>query len=170
MAASTLPYGLALLGLLGFACAECQLSNSLKQPVSELYNNKKLCVPQGEGSWTFSFYGSMVEVPTFNSGSPNAGNAQAKSYLIYDNTCTVKGEYAPQGNDCGIPYVIKEDFLAQVLTITSVNMDVASPSFSFKYGNGKYTIGNNGCTCGDMSDGLEAATGCKCAFPLSGVL
>lgn len=91
---------------------------------------------------------------------------------------------------CGIPYTIKENFLEDVLTITAVELDVSiypisnfdltrilltnlyqvgQPYFTFKYGDGKYSINNNHCGCSDMKEkGLSAGDGCKCAFPING--
>lgn len=117
-------------------------------------------------------YSSAIEVPTFDGDNPNAGYVSTNAFLIYDNTCTLRGEYAPEGNDCGIPYTIEENFLQQVLTIKSVDKTPGAKDayFQFDYGNGEFSIGNNGCTCGDLSSGLQAASGCKCAFPVSGVL
>lgn len=156
--------------LTGLASAACQLGNQIQSPAPDIYNSDKLCLPQGEGDWTFSLYASAVEVPTFNSGAPNAGYTSSYIYLIYDNTCTLRGAYAPEGNDCGIPFTIEENFLQQVLTIKSQYTDPAGASFSFVYGNGEFTTNNNQCGCSDMSSGLQSETGCKCAFPVSGVL
>ena len=64
-----------------------------------------------------------------------------------------------------------ENFLTQVLTITSVNYDIGDPHFEFLYGNGKFSIGNNQCTCSEMSTGaLSAMKGCKCRFPVDGTV
>ena len=41
--------------------------------------------------------------------------------------------------------------------------------FPFLYGNGAYSIRNNGCVCNSMSGPFNAATeGCRCAFPVNG--
>ena len=153
----------------GLVAADCQLSNSLTPATTGVETRTALCLPQGAGSWTFSLDTSEVNVPTFNGGAPFGGLAGNVAYTIYDNTCTIQGVYGPSGNDCGTPYVIEENFLADVLTVTSINTDVGGASFTFTYGDGQYSIGNNGCTCGDLSSGLEGETGCKCAFPVDGI-
>ncbi|WPG98190.1 Hypothetical protein R9X50_00097600 [Acrodontium crateriforme] len=161
----------ATAGLLTLASATCQLSNAYTGgDIPDTYKSDKLCLPQGEGDWTFSLYTSAVDVPTFNGGNPNAGYAGGFTYLMYDNACNLRGLYGPSGNNCGIPFVIEENYLAQVLTITSENTGVGGAYFSFDYGNGEFSINNNQCGCQDMSSGLQGAQGCKCAFPVSGVL
>lgn len=158
----------ALSTMLGLASASCQLSNSLATAETSPETRTQLCVPQGEGSWTFAMDTSLVDVPTFDGGAPYAGISGNVAYIIYDNTCVPRGVYGPSGNDCGVPYVIEENFLADVLTVTSINTTPGGARFTFAYGDGKYSIGNNGCACGDLSSGLEAESGCKCAFPVDG--
>lgn len=156
------------IALLGHVSADCQLKNTLRAPETSPETRKELCEPQGEGSWTFAMDISEVDVPTFNAGAPWAGLAGNNAWIIYDNNCIPYGVYGPDGNDCGTPYVIEDYFLPYVLTVKSINTDLGAGSFKFAYANGLYSIGNNGCTCGDLSSGLEGEQGCKCAFPLEG--
>lgn len=157
---------LAITGLATTALADCLLENKVDVTDRDDYHEEELCTPQGEGDWTFSMYTSEVEVPTFNGGNPNAGYRSSKAFLIYDEGCELRGVYAP-GHDCGTPFVIQDFFLTQVLTIDKINFD-ADGYFRFEYGDGRFSIGNNGCECQDMVDGLRGAQGCKCAFPIDG--
>ncbi|KAI2620579.1 hypothetical protein GGR54DRAFT_105408 [Hypoxylon sp. NC1633] len=111
-----------------------------------------------------------VDVPTFDSAAPWAGLVDGHSFNIYDNECILKGVYAPgvEGNDCGVPYVIQENFLPFTIDITSVFFDPGDARFTFNYANGRYSIGNNDCKCQDVSHDLEAESACKCAFPIHG--
>lgn len=154
--------------MVGSAFADCNLENKIDpNDLPEVLD--QLCLDQGEGDFTFAMDVSELDVPTFSSGAPWAGLVGNQAFMVYDNTCTLKGVYSPhQTNDCGIPYVIKEDFLPFVLTVTSVNFDVASPSYSFDYANGKFTIKNNGCVCNEVGSGLRVEQGCRCAFPIEG--
>ncbi|KAI1136540.1 hypothetical protein F5Y05DRAFT_415313 [Hypoxylon sp. FL0543] len=158
------------LALTGLATADCQLSNQLTDSNPPPEPKAELCQPQGEGQWTFSMDVHGVDVPTFDSGAVWAGLVQGNSFMVYDNACVPKGVYSPgaQGNDCGVPFVIKENFLPFVLTVKSVNFDTGAPRFQFAYANGLFTIGDNQCTCQDVSHDLEAESACKCAFPLQG--
>ena len=52
--------------------------------------------------------------------------------------------------------------------LLGINTTPGGAYFSFEYGNGQFSIGNNGCTCEDLSNGLQAESGCKCAFPVDG--
>jgi hypothetical protein len=152
---------------LGFAAADCQFDNTIGQGGSpDPPSADKMCLPQGEGSWTFSMYNSAVEVPTFNGGDPNAGYAGNTAFVIYDNTCNPMAIYGMP--TCGTPYTAIENFLPLVLTVVNIDTQLGGEYFQFTYGNGEYEIKNNGCVCSDMSDGLQGATGCRCAFPLNG--
>lgn len=157
-----------VVAMLGQASASCQLSNTLTSPETSAETRTQLCIPQGEGSWTFAMDNSQVDVPTFDGGAPWGGLAGNNAYIIYDNACIPQGVYGPSGNDCGTPYAIEENFLPYVLTVESINTDLGGGYFKFAYANGLYTIGNNGCTCENLSSGLEGEQGCKCAFPLQG--
>ncbi|OTB00461.1 hypothetical protein M426DRAFT_65802 [Hypoxylon sp. CI-4A] len=160
----------ASLAMSSLVTADCQLGNQLSDSNPPPEPKAELCEPQGEGVWTFSMDVNELGVPTFDSEAIWAGLVSGSSFIIYDNTCTAKGVYDPgdEGNDCGTPYIIEENFLPFVLTIQQVNFDVGSPRFQFAYANGLYTIGNNHCTCQDVSHDLEAEQACKCAFPLQG--
>lgn len=150
------------------AAAECQLKNVLDS--SDLPTvHPELCKAQGAGAWTFSMDVSELAVPSFSAGAPWAGLVDNVAFLIYDESCTLRGVYDPhQNNDCGSPYVIMENFLTYVLTITDVNYSVAGPYFSFLYANGKFSIRNNSCDCEEIGGGLRVEQGCKCAFPVDG--
>lgn len=83
------------------------------------------------------------------------------------NTNSVISQYESPG--CGTPFTIEENFLSDVLTVTSVDEDVGSAYFSFNYGDGKYSIRNNHCGCQGDSSGIVGADACKCAFPVDGI-
>ncbi|KAI1194021.1 hypothetical protein F5X97DRAFT_338229 [Nemania serpens] len=148
--------------------ADCNLANNLDSgPLPEVQS--QLCLGQGAGAYTFSMDVSELDVPTFSSGAMWAGLVGGQAFMIYDESCTLKGVYSPhQTSDCGIPYVIEESWLSYVLAVTDVNFDTADPYFSFDYANGKYSIRNNGCVCNDIGSGLQVEKGCRCAFPING--
>ncbi|KUI69559.1 hypothetical protein VM1G_04722 [Cytospora mali] len=150
--------------------ASCKLGNQLTESNPPPEPKSELCVTQDEGSWTFAMDVHEIDVPTFDASAPWAGLVHGNSFMIYDNNCIVKGVYSPgdEGNNCGTPYVIEENFLRYVLTIKDIDFDVGSPSFKFAYADGTYSIGENNCDCKDVSDDLEAEQACKCAFPLDG--
>ena len=154
----------------GLATAVCQLGNALGDSDSPPEATPEYCLPQGEGYWTFAMNVHAINVPSFDADNPFAGYVSGNSFMIFDHTCEVRGVYAPdnEGNDCGVPYVIMENFLSYVLTIESVNFDVGDPYFKFSYANGQYSIGENHCTCQDISHDLTGEQACKCAFPLEG--
>lgn len=95
-----------------------------------------------------------------------AGCAGASLFYIFDEGCNIRGSYSVP--DCGAPFIIEENFLADVLTVTSINLDLGGGYFSFLYGDGKYSINNNHCGCQDNSSGLTGGQACKCAFPVDG--
>jgi hypothetical protein len=111
---------------------------------------------------------SLACVPSPDNDPSNDlnGCAGGSSFAIYDEYCNVRGTYDVP--DCGTPFIIEENFLADVLTVTTVDLDVGSPYFSFLYGDGKYSINNNHCVCVDDSVGLEGKAACRCAFPVNG--
>lgn len=151
--------------------ADCQLKNTAVTDGKSgtVETNWDLCKPQGEGDWTFSMILSDRDFPTFSSGSPWAGYTSSAAFAIYDNTCALRGSYNPdQDNECGVPYVIEENFLTQVLGVQSVNFSPAAGYFSFTYGDGLYSIRNNQCGCASEPDGLVQVTYCKCGFPVNG--
>lgn len=166
-ASTTTISALITLSLLTLARASCQLTNQLTAPFPS--PGPQFCQPTGAGVYTFSMQVSEIEVPTFDSGNPDAGNVAASAFVIYDNTCTAVGSYSPdQDNNCGSPYVIEENFLQYVLTVQNVNFNAAGPYFEFVYANGKYSINNNHCGCAEVPHALQVEQGCKCAFPVAG--
>lgn len=167
-----LQHCLGIMGLLKTAVAVCMLpgvTGDLGTLPSD-FDSPKLCVPQGEGYWTFALYVIAVDVPAPQRGVGLEGFASGSQYLIYDNTCTLKGVWDTSAGDCGIPFTIEANFLKDVLTIRYQTAAIGSPYFDFVYGNGEFSIGNNHCGCQDMSVGLTAQAGCKCAFPVDGIL
>ncbi|KAL2863195.1 uncharacterized protein BJX67DRAFT_364434 [Aspergillus lucknowensis] len=112
---------------------------------------------------------TMVGVPTFNGGQAFAGVVGNNAFILYDHTCTIRGVYDPHDDgNCAIPYVIMENFLEYVLTVTEVNFDLGAGDFTFLYANGAYSIWENQHICTDISNGLQAVEACKAAFPLHG--
>ena len=109
---------------------------------------------------------ACVPSPSMDAGQDTAGCEGGSSFAIYDESCNLRGSYGVP--DCGTPFIIEENFLADVLTVTDVNLDVGDPFFSFLYGDGKYSINNNHCVCVDDGGGLEANVACRCAFPVDG--
>ena len=167
-----LQHCLGIIGLLKTAVAVCMLpgvTGDLGTLPSD-FDSPKLCVPQGEGYWTFALYVIAVDVPAPQRGVGLEGFASGSQYLIYDNTCTLKGVWDTSADKCGGPYTIEANFLKDVLTIRYQTASIGSPYFDFVYGNGEFSIGNNHCGCQDMSVGLTAQAGCKCAFPVDGIL
>ena len=157
----------AAAALFGFAAADCMFANTYDQPGSaDPPSGSQLCMGQGEGAWTFAMYNSAVEVPTIDGGG-DAGYSGNTAFIIYDNTCAIQAVYGMPS--CGTPYYAEENFLSDELILSSIDTTLGSEYFSFYYGNGKYSINNNGCVCNDMSSGLEGATGCRCAFPVDGI-
>lgn len=162
----------SIAALVGMSVA-CDLANMLDVEVTTPQTDPAICLTQGADSWTFVMEVSEVVVPTFSAEDPWAGYSGSSGFAIYDNNCILKAQYDPhQDNNCGIPYVIRESFLTQVLTVTSVNYDVGDPYFSFTYGDGEYSVRNNQCVCNDTDDttagGLGVDIGCRCAFPIDG--
>lgn len=152
--------GMALCGL---ASADCQVGNAATNNDHE--DNEKLCTSNGPGTYTFGMTTSDVCVPALSGGLAGcSGNVQ---YYIFDEGCNLLGLYEGTPS-CGVPFTITENFLSQVLTVTAINTGAGAGSFTFDYGDGTYTINNNGCDCVDDSSGLEGAQACKCAFPQDG--
>ncbi|KAL3496298.1 hypothetical protein BJX62DRAFT_118908 [Aspergillus germanicus] len=163
-------FALSLLAIPSLVRAECRLNNAIEDDEKTIEDREALCLGQGEDSWTFALQISEVSVPTFDGDNPFEGVAGHQAFIIYDNTCMRRGVYSPdnEGNDCGLNYVIQEDWLPYIITVTRINWDVGSPYFYFTYANGAYMIGENGATCTDISSGLRAEQGCKSAFPING--
>lgn len=157
-----------MLANVALVAADCHLQNTLTAPMDNPEHRGALCKPQGEGSWTFALNVNEIDVPTFDAGDPWAGVAGNKAFIIYDHRCIPQGVYGPSGNKCGTPYIIQEDWLPWMMIIDRINWDVGKPYFRFKYADGLYSIGNNGCTCSNMSHDLTGEQGCKCAFPPRG--
>lgn len=155
---------LAATALISSTAAECQMGTFGSGHVE---TNTKLCVPQGEGDWTFGMATHMVSVPGGTAGDGLAGAWGGAQFTIYDNSCTVQGAYTPCKN--GIPYFVQENWMPYTLSVNTVDMGVGSPYFSFTYGDGKYSIKNNQCGCQKIDQGAGvAAKACKCAFPVDG--
>ncbi|KAJ5739991.1 hypothetical protein N7533_012775 [Penicillium manginii] len=109
---------------------------------------------------------SQVSVPTFDGSNPFAGISGSKAFILYDDVCKRTGVYSPdeEGNDCGIPYVIEEEWLSDKLTVTNINWDVAAPYFKFKYADNEYQTGQDWNICSDISSGLRAEQACQATF------
>ena len=110
---------------------------------NQIVSEKALCLPQGASTWTFGMTVSLSAT-----GLPGDDFHGGATFYIMDHTCKVQAAYDQPS--CGIPYVARENFLKHVLSVTTLSADVGSPYFSFNYGDGKYSIRNNGCVCGDM--------------------
>lgn len=170
----TFPQLAVISASLCLAAANCQLpSDGTSAPAS----GSQLCVPEGEGTSTAAMYINDVEIPT-GADDPNSGNVSSNESIIYDNGCNVQGVYGTEPNsNCGTPFVIEENFLADDITITNVNLVAAKGAggadFEFLYGNGNFgsdekNTDKNNCACDDMSSGFEAAVGCRCVLPVYG--
>ncbi|PSR77535.1 hypothetical protein BD289DRAFT_486433 [Coniella lustricola] len=145
------------------ALAACQASND---GGSGNINDSKLCTTTGQGTYTFAMSDSLTCVPD-PSGGMN-GCVPTAIFYILDESCNIRGTY--QVPDCGVPFVIEENFLTQLLTVKTIDTTPGSSYFKFDYGNGEFVINNNHCDCVDASSGLESADKCKCAFPVDGTV
>lgn len=142
------------------AAARCRLEN---KPGMTPILAFQVCDPQDAGTYTFA-----LEAFELNGVLEDLDD---QSFFIFDENCTIKGAFSPhQTNDCSSPYVIEENFLKYVLTVTSLNYGPVEPYFSFLYANKNFSIGDNGCGCEETGGGLEAVYGCKCVFPVNGFL
>ena len=154
---------------LGFTAAECDLKNIANPGAPTQATDPALCRNQGEGSFTFGMSVGLTSlgIPGGKDGPPNPSVTGSTSFTIMDNACKILGMY--EQPSCGVPYVIKENFLDYVLTIEHISADVGDPYFEFYYANGQYTTGNNHCVCGDGKAGFPTAEkDCRCAFPVAG--
>lgn len=166
--------------LLGLVAADCDVvpldagtdgkGNTLAIN-SVLSDQPEVCDPQGAGDYTFVMVVAMGGLPIpggpITPGFP--GYTSSASYMVFDNTCKLLGAYSPNG-DCDSPYTLEDNYLADVMTISSFT-DVGDPSFTFYYGNGKFSTANNHCGCSTTDNSItKVAASCKCAFPQSGVL
>lgn len=155
--------------LLSLSVADCDMSNNLGAGEVRYETDPALCAPMGPGLYTFGMTVTLTSlgIPGGSDGPSNPSVQGGFGFQIMDNTCKVVGVYTKPA--CGIPYVIHENFLQYVLTVRNVFGDVGDPYFQFDYANGRYSIGNNHCTCSDIHSSFPSATkGCKCAFPVNG--
>lgn len=144
--------------------ADCKMTNTDFDHTLE--TNQAICSNWGNGYWTLTMIVSDRDFPTFNAGDPWAGYTSSSAFALYDNSCEYRGSYNPhQDGNCGINYIIQEDFLTQTLTIDSVYFDPASPRFSFSYGGTEYSTNSNDCVCTGQLDGLVSTAYCRCGFP-----
>lgn len=149
---------------------ECDLANT-GSGVGVIETEASLCQTQGEGYYTFSLLVSVSTLGLFKGrGKPGDPSMTTSSvFKIMDNDCKVLGTYGTNKCDLNIDAHIHENFLPYDLIITNEWLDLGGPSFTFLYANGEYKINNNHCGCTDAhSEGLNAAKGCKCAFPIHG--
>ncbi|KAJ4145186.1 hypothetical protein LMH87_004042 [Akanthomyces muscarius] len=156
----------AAMAVIGLADARSVLKNLLKEPTKTPEHRKQLCIPQGEGDWTFTLNANEIDVPTFDAANPWPGLVDYRAFIIYDNNCIAHGVYSR--GDGSTPFIIQDNYLPYVIIIDSVNLSIGGLYYRFEYADGRYSIGNNHCKCDDMSHGLTAEEGCKCAFPLLG--
>ena len=154
--------GLALTGLVS---ADCQISNDYDPAKTDVETKKELCEPMDDGTWSLSYLQTDIDVPTFDPDNIWAGYVSSKSWLLYDSKCTLKGVYN-KPDDCGIPWLIQENFLKNTIIINSVNLDLGDVRYTFAYGAGEYMIGENGAKCHDVSYGVTGSEACSVAFPV----
>ena len=131
-------------------------------------DNPALCLPQGEGAYTFAMSVGLGNngLTTDQPGSQPA-LVNGYSFHIYDNTCKRLGHYTT--GECSAPFHIQGNFLKYELIVDNVWADPADPYYSFLYANGKYSIKSNHCVCNDSSKSFfQIHKGCRCAFPVNG--
>jgi hypothetical protein len=158
--------GLVLFAISAVVEADCKLNNQIKDIEKTSEDRSELCLAEGPNKWTFAMQISQVSVPTFDGSNPFAGISGSKAFILYDDVCKRTGVYSPdeEGNDCGIPYVIEEEWLSDKLTVTNINWDVAAPYFKFKYADNEYQTGQDWNICSDISSGLRAEQACQATF------
>lgn len=95
-----------------------------------------------------------------------AGAASSAGFAIYDNACIMRAAYFPteQGNNCGTPYNVHEDFLHGPLQISAVNYGSAATAFTFSYLGNTVQTGKGNCHCKDSSKNVDAGEICSCPF------
>lgn len=122
------------------------------------------CMIQVDGMMTINIWGSLIEIP--NPGQA-AGTFQAGHGIeLIDSHCNVVGGYT--WDTCGIPAIIKEDFLPGVLTVNSVQADVGGTAMTFEYAGVSYdTKSSKRCKCWSEAVGLAEKGFCTCEFPTS---
>ena len=158
----------ALVLLAPLALAECDLTSGEGGLIGSVVTDGAVCLGQGPDSYTFAMITSLSGTIPLGASGGKGQESLDITFQIMDNTCKILGVYSQ--DSCGVPFTIKENFLKYVLTITTVWGDVGKPYFSFKYANGAFSIGNNGCVCSHMSDSFNSVTkGCRCAFPVAGI-
>lgn len=126
----------------------------------EIVTNEAVCVPQGEGAWTFGFITSMTSWPSADWPTSNG-------FLIMDNACVLRGFYQPDQTACGVPWEIQDNFLPHTIVVDTVNLGVGDPAIYYTYGAGSYGIEDGYCTSVDLKP-LTASKACKQAFPING--
>lgn len=159
---------LFLTSLATSAMAGCVMtSSSNSDAIGTTVSNPKLCQPMGDGAMLFAMQVSMIDVPSGGEGGIAAGAAGQTVYYIFDNTCKIMGIYGPP--NCDLPASIQGDFLDYTLILKKIDTALGGGYFSFAYGNGEFSIGNNHCTCQNDSEGVEGKMDCACAFPKAGL-
>ncbi|KAF2122655.1 hypothetical protein BDV96DRAFT_593170 [Lophiotrema nucula] len=161
----------AFASILSHVSADCQLSNKVwdEGNSGQVETDPKICQTMGEGHWTFAMVVSETGVPVFNGDDAMAGITGNYGFAIYDNTCALRGSYDPSDDsNCGTPFVIMENFLSAVLTVTRISTTLGDAYFQFAYGNGLFSINNNHCDCVEAGSGLTGYDYCGCAFPVNG--
>ncbi|KAI9040310.1 uncharacterized protein KD926_008400 [Aspergillus affinis] len=158
--------GLALLSIPALVRADCKLNNAIGDDEKTSEDRSELCLAEGPNRWTFALQISEVSVPTFDEDNPFGGLTGSKAFVLYDDVCNRVGVYSPnnEGNDCGIPYTIEEEWLSDPLTVTKINFDVGKPFFKFSYADNEYQTGQDGNECSDISSGLRAEQACQATF------
>lgn len=155
----------AIAAIAGLASAECDAKDTASGSTITT-KDRAFCLPQGAGSYTF-----VMTTGLYATGLPGTSATPTHGYFgILDNTCQILGWYAKP--TCGGPYTIKDNFLKDVLTVNTVSFDVSSPYFAFTYGNGKFSVGNNGCVCAktQQSTATDLEKAYRCAIPVSGMV
>ncbi|KAH8697056.1 hypothetical protein BGW36DRAFT_358871 [Talaromyces proteolyticus] len=166
--------------LLGLVSADCDVVPTTEgvdgngNPIAigdTITGQPDICQTMGPGDYSFVMLVATAGTPI--PGGPinptYLGYTNAASFMIFDNTCKLLGAFSPNTN-CDAPYTLEANYLADVMTI-SVYMDPGDPWFSFAYGNGLFSTGNNGCDCKkNENDITYVSAACGCAFPQSGVL
>lgn len=162
----------ALVAAFKLTSADCPHNNNKIIPNQkddyEVRNGPGFCKPQGKGDWTSTMDTSAIDFPTFDGEHPNASYVSRSRFIIYDNACNIRGVY-PLPESCPRPWVIEENFLPYVLTITKVRKGLGGGNFFvFYYANGRYQLGANQCVCNGVFQRLRGEEACPCAFPIHG--
>ncbi|PGH02245.1 hypothetical protein AJ79_07694 [Helicocarpus griseus UAMH5409] len=163
---------LAFMGIISLVSAKCRLHNMMKEK-GKKETRKDWCKTHDKGRWTFSMATSLSMFPNYvGRGGRGAFDnySSGRAFVIYDDQCYPRGMYSPdnEGNDCGIPYEIQENFLPYVIGINTINFGTGSGYFKFAYANGEYMTSENDGKCVDASKGLAAAERCSASWPIEG--